>query len=302
MKAITVTEQGVGIAGMTFGDLPYPHASENDVIVEIHASGFTPGELDWPGTWEDRAGRDRTPSIPGHEFAGIVVGLGYGTTGFTIGQRVFGMVHWTRDGSLAEYVAVETSGLAPLPADIDFVTAASLPISGLTAWQALFLHGQLRSGQTVMIHGIGGGVGSLAAQLAREAGIRVVGTGRARGRERALELGAEQYIDLESESLDVAGQVDVVLDVLGGDILKRSAALVRPGGTLISVAEPIEAFPENARGVFFVVEADRAQLTDIAERVRAGRLISHVGAVHALEQAQAAFTDRTPGKTIVRVK
>jgi len=138
-------------------DVPYPLATQNDVIVRVHAGGFTPGELDWSGTWTDRAGRDRTPSVPGHELSGIVAELGYGTTGLTVGQRVFGMTDWTGNGSLAEYAAVEARNLAPLPADIDHTVAAALPISGLTAWQGLFDHARLATGQTVLIHGAAGG-------------------------------------------------------------------------------------------------------------------------------------------------
>ena len=172
MHAVTVRDRAAGVAGLTLTDLPYPHAAENDVIVRVHAAGFTPGELDWPSTWTDRAGRDRTPSVPGHELSGVVVELGYGTTGLTVGQRVFGVTDWARNGSLAEYAAVEARNLAPLPADIDHTVAAALPISGLTAWQGLFDHGRLRAGQTVLVHGAAGGVGSIAVQLAREAGAR----------------------------------------------------------------------------------------------------------------------------------
>src|SRR5439155_4282906 len=136
------------------------------------------GELSWPGTWTDRLGRDRTPSIPGHEVAGVVSGLGYGTTGLTVGQRVFGLTDWTRDGTLAEYVAVEARNLAPLPGDVDFVVGASLPISGLTAWQGLFDHGRLQAGQSVLAHGAAGAVGPVVVQLARLAGAYVIGTRR----------------------------------------------------------------------------------------------------------------------------
>ena len=221
---------------MSLTDMPYPHAAENDVIVRVHAAGFTPGELDWPATWTDRAGRDRTPSVPGHELSGVVAELGYGTTGLTVGQRVFGLTDWTRNGSLAEYTAVEARNLAPLPADIDHTVAAALPISGLTAWQGLFDHGRLTTGQTVLIHGAAGGVGSIAVQLAREAGARVIGTGRAADRDRALGLGADAFLDLQAEQLEDAGEVDVVFDVIGGEILDRSAALVRAGGTLVTIA------------------------------------------------------------------
>ena len=228
MQAITVHDRQAGLAGMSLTDIAHPHAAENDVIVRVHAAGFTPGELEWPATWTDRAGRDRTPSVPGHELSGVVAELGYGTTGLSVGQRVFGLADWTRNGSLAEYTAVEARNLAPLPAGIDHAVAAALPISGLTAWQGLFDHGRLAVGQTVLIHGAAGGVGSIAVQLAREAGARVIGTGRSSARDGALALGVDAFIDLETEKLEDAGQADVVFDVIGGDILDRSAALVRP--------------------------------------------------------------------------
>ncbi|MFJ9704574.1 NADP-dependent oxidoreductase [Streptomyces sp. NPDC101234] len=303
MKAITVRDRDAGPAGLSLTDLPYPHAAENDVIVRVHAAGFTPGELDWPGTWTDRAGRDRTPSVPGHELSGVVVELGYGTTGLSVGQRVFGLADWTRDGSLAEYTAVEARNLAPLPADIDHTTAAALPISGLTAWQGLFDHGRLATGQTVLVHGAAGGVGSIAVQLAREAGARVIGTGRTADRERVLALGVDTFLDLQTEKLEDAGEADVVLDVIGGDILDRSAALVRTGGTLVTIAMPPRVRPKDGRAVFFVVESDRARLADLAARLRDGRLKPAVGAVRPLAEAPAAFGPgpRTPGKTIIRV-
>ncbi|MFF0727017.1 NADP-dependent oxidoreductase [Streptomyces sp. NPDC004134] len=303
MQAITVRDRDAGPAGMTLTDLPHPHAAENDVIVKVYAAGFTPGELAWPGTWTDRAGRDRTPSVPGHELSGVVAELGYGTTGLTVGQRVYGLADWTRDGALAEYTAVEARNLAPLPADVDHVTAAALPISGLTAWQGLFDHGGLTTGQTVLVHGAAGGVGSVAVQLAREAGARVVGTGRAADRAAALELGAAAFFDLDSERLEDAGECDLVFDVIGGEILARSAALVRPGGTLVTIAEPVTVRPGDGRAVFFVVEPDRHRLTDLARRLRDGRLKPRVGSVRPLAEAAAAFTPgrRTPGKTIIRV-
>ncbi|MGW6310752.1 NADP-dependent oxidoreductase, partial [Streptomyces niveus] len=209
MRAITVQDRDVGVGGLTLTDLPHPHAAENDVIVRVHAAGFTPGELAWAGTWTDRAGRDRTPSVPGHELSGVVTELGYGTTGLTVGQRVFGLADWSRDGSLAEYTAVEARNLAPLPADVDHATAAALPVSGLTAWQALFDHGRLTTGQTVLVHGAAGGVGSLAVQLAQEVGARVIGTGRAADRETVLELGADVFVDLQAERLEDIGDVDL---------------------------------------------------------------------------------------------
>ena len=284
-------------------DIPYPHAAQNDVIVRVHAAGFTPGELDWSSTWVDRAGRDRTPSVPGHELSGVVAELGYGTTGLSVGQRVFGLIDWVRDGSLAEYTALEARNLAPLPADVDHVVAAALPISGLTAWQGLIDHARLTTGQTVLIHGAAGGVGSIAVQLACDVGAVVIGTGRDADRETALDLGVSIFLDLETDKLEDAGEVDVVFDVIGGEIRDRSTALVRAGCTLVTTVGTPTIQPKDGRAMFFVVEADRSRLADLAQRLRDGRLKPIVGAVRPLAEAPAAFApDRhIPGKTIIRI-
>ena len=197
MQAITVRDRDAGVGGLSLTEVPHPHAAENDVIVKVHAGGFTPGELDWPSTWVDRAGRDRTPSVPGHELSGVVVELGYGTTGLTVGQRVFELTDWTED----------------------------------------------------------------------------------------------------------AGEVDVVFDVIGGEILDRSAALVRAGGTLVTIARVPTVLPKEGRAIFFVVEPDRSRLADLAERLRDGRLKPIVGSVRPLAEAPAAFAPdrRTPGKMIILI-
>src|SRR6059036_2861679 len=160
MKAIVVTDHAAGTAGMRLVERPEPRAAINDVVVQVHASGFVPTEMAWPSTWTDRRDRDRAPSIPGHELAGVVAALGYGATGLSVGQRVFGLADWYRDGTLAEYVAIEARNLAPLPGDVEFTVGASLPISGLTAWQGLFDHGRRQAGQSVLAHSAAGAVGS----------------------------------------------------------------------------------------------------------------------------------------------
>ncbi|MFJ4848479.1 MULTISPECIES: NADP-dependent oxidoreductase [unclassified Streptomyces] len=303
MKAIVVTDQAAGTAGMTLTERPEPLAAINDVIVRIHAAGFVPTEMEWPSTWADRAGRDKTPSIPGHELAGVVTALGYGTAGLSVGQRVFGLADWHRDGTLAEYVAIEARNLAPLPGDVDFTTAASLPISGLTAWQGLFQHGRLQAGQTVLAHGAAGAVGTMVTQLAREAGAYVIGTGRAADREKALDFGAHEFVDLGSDALKDVGGVDLVFDVIGGDVQKQSAALIRAGGALVSVVGPVEARPADGLAMDFVVEADRAGLGEIVQRVRDGRLRTNIGDVASLDDAVGALnpTTRRRGKTVIRV-
>ncbi|GAB3585561.1 NADP-dependent oxidoreductase [Amycolatopsis endophytica] len=304
MKAIVATDQAAEAAGITLMDRPEPSPAINDVVVEVQASGFVPAEWEWPSTWVDRSGHDRVLAIIGHEFAGVVTALGYGTTGLSLGQRVFGITDWHRDGTLAEHTAVEARNLAPLPGNVDFTVGASLPISGLTAWQGLLQHGRLRAGQTVLAHGAAGAVGSVVTQLAREFGAHVIGTGRAADRQAALDFGANEFLDLDHDDLDDIGGVDLVFDVIGGDVQRRSARIVRPGGTLVSVVGPAEARPTDGLAIDFVVESVPGQLAEIVERVRDGRLRTHIGTVATLDDAIPALNpaQRRKGKTVIRVR
>jgi NADPH:quinone reductase-like Zn-dependent oxidoreductase len=201
-------------------------------------------------------------------------------------------------------VVVEARNLAPLPGDVDFTVGASLPISGLTAWQGLFEHGRVRAGQSVLAHGAAGAVGTMVTQLAREAGAYVIGTGRAADRQKALDFGAQEFVDLDNDALGDVGEVDLVFDVIGGDVQKQSSRLLRAGGTLVSVVGPTEARPADGLAIDFVVESDRAQLSEIVKRVRDGRLRTNIGNVSTLDDAVAAFnsTERRKGKTIIRVR
>jgi NADPH:quinone reductase-like Zn-dependent oxidoreductase len=284
MQAITVSDQDAGVAGLSLTDLPHPEAATNDVVVRVHAAGFIPTELDWPDTWTDRAGRDRTPSVPGHDVSGVVVELGYGTTGLSVGQRVFGLTDWARNGSLAEYTAVEARNLAPLPIDIDHTVAAALPISGLTAWQALFDHGRLATGERVLIHGAAGAVGGLAVQLARTRGAYVVGTAAAAELGLVRELGAQEAVDAAACFEDAVPPVDLVFDTVGGERLRRSGAVLRPGGRLVSVAEE----PPDG-GEYFTVEPNRDQLATIARLADAGELRRPSVEIFPLAAAREAF-------------
>jgi NADPH:quinone reductase-like Zn-dependent oxidoreductase len=304
MKAIVVTDQAAGTAGMKLVERPEPQAAINDVVVQVHASGFTSGELTWPSTWTDRLDHDRTPSIPGQEVAGVVTALGYGTKGLSVGQRVFGLSDSYRGGTLAEYVAVEARNLAPLPGDVDFTLGASVAMPGLTAWQGLFEHGRLEAGQSILVHGAAGAVGSMVTQLAREAGACVIGTGRAADRQKALDFGAQEFVDIDNDTLEDVRPVDLVFDVIGGDIAKRSVGVIRAGGTLVTIAGPTEARPADGLAIDFVLVSDRAQLGEIIQRVRDGRLQTNIGTVATLDDAVAAFnpTKRISGKTIIRVR
>jgi NADPH:quinone reductase-like Zn-dependent oxidoreductase len=230
--------------------------------------------------------------------SGVVAALGYGTAGIAVGDVVFGLKDQLRDGAAAEYVAVEARNLAPKPRTVDHVHAAAVPRAGLTAWQALFEHGQLAKGQTVIIHGAGGAVGSTAVQLARWAGAHVIGTGRSRARPLATGLGADRFIALDADRLqDAAGQADLVLDTIGGEILARSPGLLRTGGTLVTIkaAAQLPAGRDDIRTVVFVQEPSRAQLTELARLVDQGHLRPQVGAVYPLAEAAKAYSAKAAG-------
>jgi NADPH:quinone reductase-like Zn-dependent oxidoreductase len=307
MHALRAHRRG-GSEQLVYELAPRPPLGIGDVLVRVRAASFTPTELGWPSTWTDRLGRDRTPVTPAHEVSGMVAELGFGTTGFTVGEEVYGLTDWYRDGAAADYVAVEARNLAPKPASLDHVQAAAVPLAGLTAWQALFDHGRLQAGQRVLVHGAAGGVGSLAVQLAHAAGARVVATGRAPDRELLAELGADQVIDVDQERFEeVAGQVDLVLDLVGGQVAGRSWPLVKPGGALVTVVGGTAAGRprQDARWVFFVVEPDRGQLAELGRRIDAGQLRPVVGRVWPLAEGRQAFQAKQrgglPGKVVLRV-
>ena len=296
MKAIRLHEP-TGVSGLVYEEVPDATPMACDVLVEVAACGITHNELDYP-IWTCRAGHRRTSIIPGAEVSGVVAALGFGTAGFAVGDEVYGLTDQWRDGTAAEYVAVVARNLAPKPQTVDHVQAAAVPRAGLTAWQGLFDHGKLANGQTVIIHGAGGAVGSMAVQLARWAGAEVIGTGRSHSRSLVLELGAQRFVALDSERLeDAAGQADLVFDTIGGEVLDRSPALLRPGGTLVSVraAAPPPATRDDITTVIFIQESSRAQLIELARLVDEGHLRPQVGAVYPLAEAATAYSAKAAG-------
>src|SRR5215218_3075158 len=305
MKAVRIEkpEGFEGIEGLVYEDAPDPQPAISDALVQVRAASFTPTELMWPLA-TDRAGHARGPRIPAHEGSGTVVALGYGAAGVSVGDEVFGLIDGYRDGWAAELVAVEVRSLAPKPASVDFVEAASMPQAALTSWQALFDHGHLEAGQTVVIHGAGGGVGSMAVPLARWAGAHVIGTGRAGARQRVLDLGAEMFVDVERDDWERAvGQVDLVYDIIGGDVLARSMAIVKPGGAVVSIMAPTQTDRTDIRTVAFVRDPNGAQLREIARLVDEGTLRPEVSAVYPLANTRQAFmaksTEHIPGKVVL---
>lgn len=302
MKAIRLHEP-TGIDGLAYEEVPDATPGLCDVLIKVAACGITHNELDWP-VWTCRAGHRRASVIPGNEVSGVVAALGYGTAGFAVGDEVYGLTDQLRDGAAAEYVAVEARNVARKPRTADHVQAAAVPRAGLTAWQGMFDHGKLAAGQTVVIHGAAGAVGSTAVQLARWAGAQVIGTGRSRHRPLVAELGADRFIALDDGDLaDAAGQADLVFDTIGGEVLDRSPALLKPGGTLVTIkaaAQP-PAERDDITTVVFVQESSRAQLTELARLVDDGHLRPQVGKVYPLAQAAEAFTAKAAGGIAGRV-
>ena len=307
MKAIR-THEPAGISGLVFEEAPDPTPMIGDVLIKVAACGITHNELDWP-LRTCRNGHQREVIIPGQEVSGVVTALGMGTAGIAVGDEVCGLTDPYRDAAAAEYVAVEARNVAPKPQTVGHVHAAAVPRAGLTAWQALFDHGRLAKGQTVVIHGAGGAVGSTAVQLARWAGAEVIGTGRSHSRQLVTELGADRFIALDENRLeDAAGsgfQADVVFDMIGGEVLARSPALLKPGGTLVSVVSwELPADRDDIRTVFFIQESSRAQLAELARLVDEGHLLPQVGGVYPLAQATEAYRAKAaggiPGRFILR--
>jgi NADPH:quinone reductase-like Zn-dependent oxidoreductase len=306
MKAIRTHDQ-TGISGLVFEEAPDPRPMFCEVLVKVEACGITHNELDWP-IWTCRAGHQRTSVIPGHEVSGVVAALGFGTAGLAVGDEVYGLTDQLRDGAAAEFVAMEARNLAAKPRTVDHVHAAAVPRAGLTAWQGLFDHGKLAAGQTVVIHGAGGAVGSMAVQLARWMGAQVIGTGREHSRQLATDLGADRYLALdEGGSLDeVAGQADLVFDGIGGDVLADSPALLRPGGRLITIKadSPLPTGRDDITSLVFIQESSRAQLAELARLIDEGHLRPQVGAIYPLAEAVTAYSAKAaggiPGRIILR--
>ena len=300
MRALRAHERG-GPESLVEEEAPIPSPGIGDVLVRVHAASFTPTELEWPSTWVDRAGRDRRPSIPGHEVSGVVTALGYGTTGLAVGEAVYGLTDWYRDGAAAEYVAVEARNLARKPAELDHRAGAALPMVALTSQQALFDHGGLASGQAVAVLGAGGGVGTFSVQLARAAGARVVAVARPWAGELLRALGAEVFVDIDGAPL---AEMDLIFDLVGGETLRRACARVRVGATVVSAVEspPVDG---NRHGRFFVVEPSRPQLQQLGDRVVAGELRPVVGKTWPLGEGRAAFEAKQrggqPGKAVLLV-
>jgi len=308
MKAIRIHEKG-GPEVLAYEDAPKPVLMPSDALVRVHASSITKTELTWDETYVNNKGEPRTPSIPGHEFSGVVEEVAPGVTSVKPGDEVYGLASFARDGSAAELIAIHAGDLAAKPKTLDHIQAAAVPLAALTAWQAFFSHAGLTRGQRVLIHGGAGGVGTYAVQLANWAGANVISTAAAKNHDFLGQLGAHEVIDYSKFRFeDQVSDVDVVLDSIGADTLERSYRVVRQGGTLISIVEPVSQEKAKELGIkalYFIVEPNRTQLEEIGRMIDTGRLRVFVDTVLPLEQAREAFEQglkgHSRGKIVLRV-
>ena len=276
-----------GPDNLVMEEIEVPRPGPREVLIRVHAAAITRDELEWPV--------DRLPAIPSYELSGVVAATGPDVTAPSVGDTVFALSPFDRDGAAADYTVVPAGCLAPKPSSVGHVEAAALPLAGLSAWQGLFVHGALEAGQRVVIHGAAGGVGHLACQLARWRGAHVIGTATGAGVEAARGFGAHEVVDRATTRFeDVVGPVDLVFDTVGGDTLARSGAVLREQGRLVSVAEEL---PEGLTGTYFVVEPDGEQLAGLARLADDGALRPAVDSVFPLAEAVNAFERlMAPGK------
>jgi NADPH:quinone reductase-like Zn-dependent oxidoreductase len=309
MKAVRIHARG-GPEQLFYEDAPQPQPTEGEVLVQVYATAVTPTELGWSTTWQTRTGAARHFPIPGHDLAGVVAGVGPGVTSVTVGEAVYALTDFHRDGAEAEFTIALPGELAPKPRTLDSVQAAAVPLSALTAWQALFEHASLVAGQTVFIHGAAGGVGVFAVQLAHWAGAHVIATASARNRDFLHELGANEVIDYTTTRFEeVVHEVDLVFDTVGGDTLQRSWQLIKPGGVLVTIVSPPPSCEKakalGIRPFWFVVEPNREELIQIGTLIDAGHLRPIIDTVFPLAQARQAYEQgargHTRGKMVLRV-
>lgn len=259
MRAIRLHQAG-GSESLLHEDALKPGPKDNQVLVRVYATAITPTEFAWYPTFHTPAGATRPfPIILGHEFSGVVDAIGQACMGVQVGDPVYGLSDWFIDGAQADYCLTVPANIAPKPASLDHVQAAAVPISALTAWQALIDRAQLSQGQRVLIHGAAGGVGSFAVQVARHKKAHVIATASQANADFVAALGADEVIDYRTMPFEtVVRDVDVVLDTVGGDTRERSWGILRKGGQLVTIAADAERLIQpRVRDSFFIVEPNR---------------------------------------------
>jgi len=271
-----------------------PIPGDDEVLIDVHAAGVITTELGWYPTHNTKDAQKRLRAIPGHEFSGVIAALGKNAHGFSIGDEVYGMNDWFDEGATAEFCTTTPSSIALKPATLSHTEAASVPISALTAWQGLFDRARLQTGERVLVHGGAGAVGAYVIQLAKWRGAEVIATASGTNVEFAKSLGADIVIDYKSVDFEHAVKgVDIVFDSVGGDTLKRSFALLNPGGRSITITSDNDSSEdERIRKAFFIVEPSQQQLIDIGGLIDRGVIETFVGAAVCLEDAPSAYANR----------
>jgi NADPH:quinone reductase-like Zn-dependent oxidoreductase len=306
MKAIRLYGSR-GSERVVLDEIPMPKLGAGEVLIRVHATAVTPGELQWYPTWHTPKGDPRLHPVPSHEFSGLIEEVAPGVTGSEKGDVVYGLNNWFIDGAAAEYCIATPAEMAPKPKTIDHLQAAVVPISGLTAWQALFEHGKLEAGQKVLIHGGAGGVGSFAIQLAAWKGAFVATTVSEANAEFVRSLGAKEVIDYrKSKFEEVVNDADVILDPVGGDTLMRSFKAIKKGGRVVTIAANSESSEDPAvKEAFFIVDTKREQLIELAKLIDAGKIRPIIGDVFPFEKADQAYfplkKKGVRGKLVLRV-
>jgi NADPH:quinone reductase-like Zn-dependent oxidoreductase len=308
MMALRAHARG-GPEQLRYEEAPVPVPRTGEVLVAVHAAGITFAELTWDLSWTTRDGADRTPTIPAHEMSGTVAAVGAGVSGLAAGDPVLGLIDFDRDGAAAEFVAMPTANLAAKPPSLSYTDAAALPLAGMTAWQALVDHADLKPGEQVLVQGGSGAVGSFAVQLAAILGGHVTATGRSGNGDLVRALGAGRYCSLDELRSPAQGQFDVVIDTVGGAVLDSSYGLLRAGGRLVTLSAPPDqhkASRHHIHAMFFIVEPDPAALAGLAERASTTSLRPVISQEFPLPEGRQAYESgrqrRPPGKSLLIVR
>ncbi len=313
MMALRAHARG-GPEQLVYESAPVPVPGPDEALVAVHAAAITFAELTWDLSWTTRDGRDRTPVIPSHEVSGTVAGLGPGAGGPAVGDEIYALIEFDRDGAAADYVTLPAAHLAARPKSVSHAEAATLPLAALTAWQALVDYAALKPGERVLVQGGAGGVGSYAVQLAAILGGTVTATGSARHRDLVLSLGAATFLATGTSGTARYGaappaKYDVVIETVGGGVLDASYAVTRRGGRLVTLSAPPsaeKAADSGLHAMFFVVTPDAAELAQLAALVDAGKLRPIVSQTFPLADGRKAFESATrphpPGKTVLIVR
>jgi NADPH:quinone reductase-like Zn-dependent oxidoreductase len=284
---------------LRLADAPIPQAGTGQVLIRVRAAGVIATELGWYPTTHHKSGQMRANPIPSHEFAGVVEAVGPSVAGLKKGDEIYGMNDWFDEGATAEYCLTRPEWIASKPRKLSFAEAGTVPISALTAWQGLFDRANLQKGETVLVHGGSGGVGTYIVQLAKRHGARVLTTASARNRDFLLALGAERVIDYHTEQFDkVVKDIDVVFDTVGGDTLGRSCGVLKPTGRMVTIVSTFEnSKDERIKKAFFIVEPKREQLVKVGAMLDSGELRVVIDAEVPFDRADAAYKGKIEGGT-----